>query len=340
MLAVVVAATILGGGTRPVALTAHQVLLTAAEHAATAPATTGRYWRVDETEAQLLPAGTMAHRYDIFIMTRADQWSAKAAGERSWYIWQTLPVRLDTPADVAAWRAAGSPSKWIYGGGAKRLTYTLSAQAPGASWQVSDGTVGYIEGDEAYLTAAQFAALPAAAPWLKEVLVGYAMKMWSARHPSAGGATVNQLVWSEALALLTDPVTPRVRAAAFTVMAGLPGVRSLGRMHDPLGRTGYGLGLGPSTATSVGEQFALIDPKAGLLLGTTIVGRPDVCFSYQRPGCKTGVPAGVDLVQNSIPYYGRSNFGAGTPKFWTLVLTAAWTNARPPLPPKSAWVRG
>jgi hypothetical protein len=333
--AVAVAATILGSAGQStgqigprvsagVLPTAQQVLLTAAEHAATAPATAGTYWRVDDIEAQLLPAGTLAHPYDIFAMQRQDVWTAKAVGKRSWYIWQELPVSLATPADAAAWRAAGSPSRWIFGAGAKTQTDTLSAQASAASMSVSDGTVGYIEGDEGSLTAAQFAALPDTTGGLKALLVGYAKKTWSAQHPGGGGATVDQLVWGEAVALLTDPVTPQVRAAAFKVMAGLPGVRSLGRMHDLLGRTGYGLGLGPSTSSSVGKQIALIDPN-GVFLGTALVGHPDPAMCNQ-PGATCHA------------YYGRHSFSAMAPIRWLLVVKAGWTSSRPPLPPVSARV--
>jgi hypothetical protein len=206
-------------------------------------------------------------------------------------------------------------------------------------------SVGYIEGDEGYLTAAQFAGLPHSPSWLKAPLVAFARKTWSAQHAGAGRATVDQLVWSEALALLADPVSPQVRAAAFTIMAGLPGVRELGRITDPLGRTGYGLGLGPSAGTSVGEQFAVIDPAAGVLLGATIVGRPEPCLQYGKPACPGEAAAGAD--GSKLPgatgvgpgYYGRT-FAAATPIYWDLIIQAGWTGALPPQPPAAARVRG
>jgi hypothetical protein len=171
--------------------------------------------------------------------------------------------------------------------------------------------------------------------------VADAMKTWSAQHPGGGGATVDQLVWGEALALLTDPVTPQVRAVAFKIMAGLPGVKSLGSIRDPLGRLGYGLGLGQSTETAgVGEQFAVIDPSAGVLLGTTIVGHPEVCLRYQNPACDRNAPAGIKLSNgHGTSYYGRK-FVVATPIYWNLVVQTAWTSARPPLPPASAQLRG
>ena len=48
--------------------------------------------------------------------------------------------------------------------------------------------------------------------------------------------------------LKLDPITPQVRAAVFTDLARLPGVRSIGQVTDPLGRTGYGIALGPGPA--------------------------------------------------------------------------------------------
>jgi hypothetical protein len=99
-------------------------------------------------------------------------------------------------------------------------------------------------------------------------------------------------VLRQAAGLITMPVKPAVRAAAYRVMAEMPGVRGLGRVTDPLGREGVGftfpgtpqtplgsveqrLVVDPSTGAMLSEQLVLVEPsakaqKAGLDAGTTV----------------------------------------------------------------------
>ncbi|MBV9855505.1 MAG: CU044_5270 family protein [Streptosporangiaceae bacterium] len=311
-----------GTGTQTT-LTARDVLLAAANKAASTPQAAGRYWRVQEEYASVIAAGTRAHPYDIFANTvRHDEWYPVASGQRMWDISQLLGAVPATPADAAAWRAAGSPASWPLPEfrkmpSGKKNTITTASQARLAIWQDLNGVVGYVEGDEPGLTAAQFRALPASQAGLYARLRHYAMLTWSATHPGAGGATVDELIWAEAISLLSDPVSPQVKAAAYRIMAALPGVRSAGEVRDPLGRTGQAAGypVAPGSQgefTGQSEDVAIVDPASGALLAEESV--------VTAPGTTT------DRVGQ---YYGTEY--PGQIRSYSAVISAAWTNASPRL---------
>jgi hypothetical protein len=288
----------------------------AAEHVTHGPAT-GRFWQVREEQFQVLGGGTIAHPYDIVLPSVTQMWLSPVAGRRDYYYSRQLGAHPGTPADVAAWRAAGSPRRWVFGSG-RPLTTTPAA--PEETWDYGHGKVGYLEGDLSFLTLRQFRALPASTAGLARALRKEAMGTWSARHPGSGGATADQLIWDEALALLADPVSPRVRSAAFRVLAQLPGVRLLGRMRDPLGRSGYGIGTG---RTALGE-IAIIDPSTGSLLASEIPGGsggPTPAQARTMKRLRGRTPGRHSLVRpvRGAPW-----------SFSTCLLVAGWTSTPPP----------
>lgn len=299
------------GRTRPAAgLSARALLLAAAEHVVAAPVT-GRYWRVREEQIQVEAAGSKAHPYDMAVPTVTDTWLSPVAGDRDYYYSEQLGARPASPADAAAWRAAGSPRSWrSYG----RVAFSTRPMNLERTWQYGQGKIGYLEGDLAFLTRAQFRALPATPRGLYRALYREAMQTWSAQHPGGGGATAGQLIWDEALQVLQDPVSPQVRAAAFRVMARLPGVRMLGYRRDPLGRSGYAFGTGH---TALGE-IAIIDPSTGSLLAYQIPSPP----LGQVPVIKSR--ASGRFVSGLV---GRPDYAG--PGFATCLLVTGWTNTPP-----------
>ncbi|MGV9851139.1 hypothetical protein ACWDWU_20575 [Streptomyces sp. NPDC003442] len=75
-------------------------------------------------------------------------------------------------------------------------------------------------------------------------------------------------MWRQAAGLIGLPVRPAVRAAAYRVIADLPGIRSLGEVTDPLGRAGAGFAL-PATARpdyGTARSELIVDPATGALL--------------------------------------------------------------------------
>jgi hypothetical protein len=326
--------------TRPTQhLTARKILLTAAAHVANGPVT-GKYWRVQMIGGLLVPAGTKAHPYDISLRTYADQWNPRSAGQRFWQITSQLGARPASPADAAAWVAAGSPTSWhsgrqpvLYPGGYPvqwndPLAATTAASSRSASWQVSNGTVGFVEGDLAGLTAGQFRRMPTGPRQIKALLRRYARK---AHCHYAGCSTVDQLTWAEAIMLLQDPVSAPVRSATFKVMAGLPGVRLIGPMTDPLGRRGYAITPGSQYPNADPRNFNpidvfMIDPHTGTLLATAEIApmpRTVHCLAFN---------AGNKCVGSS--YIGRSY--PGQIDDYVAVISEGWTNSSPQLPPAAA----
>jgi hypothetical protein len=331
--------------------TARQVLLSAAAHVTGAP-TTGRYWRVQEISGLTFPGGTKAHPYDISLDISYDQWNPRQAGQNYWLITQELGAVPATPADAAAWRAAGSPTTWnsgerrpgmTRGGWGRPLAATTAGLPPRATWGPSDGTVGFVEGDLAGLKAAQFRRMPTSRRGVEAVLRQYYVATGCNRHP--GCSPEDQFTWTDALALLQDPVSAGVRSATFKVMASLPGVRLLGPMTDPLGRRGYALATSslepggmPGTVTAV-----VIDPHSGSLLATEDIApmpRNVQCHTIGlanaanrgKPVFKLYLGHGKYFTGACIGpvYEGRSY--AGQVDVYTALVSAGWTDASPVLP--------
>jgi hypothetical protein len=339
-------------------MTARQVLLTAAAHVVSTPAT-GRYWRVQQISGLTFPGGTKAHPYDISLEISYDQWNPKSAGRKYWLISQELGTVPATPADVTAWRAAESPTTWRSGqwdtrsnggittGGvpwARPLATTAAASAPGATWAVSDGTVGYVEGNLAGLKAAQFRQMPTSPQGVAAMLRHYYAATGCAAH--AYCSAEDQIIWSEALFLLQDPVSAQVRSATFKVMASLPGVRLLGPMTDPLGRRGYALAAGPQDPGYPNfspVRAVVIDPRTGSLLATEDIApmpRNVQCMTigtrgsadHGKPVTKVPIGRGKFITGMCIgpSYEGRSY--QGQVDDFTVLVKAGWTNASPVLP--------
>jgi hypothetical protein len=346
--------------------TARQVLLTAAAHVASTP-TTGRYWRVQEISGINVPGGTKAHPYDISLANSYDQWNPRSAGQKEWDIARQLGARPATPADAAAWRVAGSPSAWHSGQHSTwhhflvahgpypfhwALDVTTDASAQAAGWQVGDGTVGYVEGDLPGLKAAQFRQMPTSPAAVAAVLRHYYANLHFCIQQPSSCSTEDQIVWSEAVALLGDPVSAQVRSATFRVMASLRGVRLLGPMTDPLGRRGYGLAIGPDRVADGGwkpVQAVVIDPRTGSLLATEDIG--PIPRSLR---CAAGIPAegavrrGTPVFRLRIPLGKATIATCAGPSFegrsyqgqvddYVALVSAGWTNASPVLPPPSTW---
>jgi hypothetical protein len=327
-------------------VTARQILLLAADHVTAGPAS-GKYWRVQLAGGLTFPAGTTADRYDISVTTSADQWNPSSPGQKEWVISQQLGARPASPADAAAWRAAGSPATWHSGLPVRlksawraglpldwmdTLAASTSPSGRTATWQVSDGTVGYVEGDLPGLDSAQFRQIPTSQRAISALLRHYYHQLRFCAQNPGQCSTEDQVIWAEAVMLLQDPISAQARAATFRVMAALPGVRSLGPMTDPLGRNGYALAPGGQSPNAVPGNYnplkvILIDPLTGSVLATEEIGpmpRTLRCLSWDNSNHCAG-----------SAYYGRSY--PSQVDSYVAVISEGWTNAAPPLPPSTTW---
>lgn len=145
-------------------------------------------------------------------------------------------------------------------------------------------------------------------------LRSFFMRHQAGNTTGRGTGSDEQWVASAATYMLaTEPVPPAVRAAAFRLLAGLPGVRDAGPATDPLGRHGIAIAMpfnalepyadrsnGPMSGTSA---RLIVDAPAGRLLAVESV--------LVRPG-----PGSGDLPRGSVVA-------------WTAFGQAVWTGHAP-----------
>jgi hypothetical protein len=305
---------------------------------------------VREQITQLQAAGTAAHPYNIAERTSTQQWDPRSASRRSWYISKDTGATPATPADLTAWRAAGSPASWHIGGlryGQDEQTFTMSPAAAQAWWQTGDNALGDLGRTPATLAVLQ--ALPSDQARLDAVIRRDALT-------ETGGAATSSLasdMFDTGVWLLTEPVTPQVRAAVYRVIAGLPGVRSVGLTTRQPGWPGDGVSIQGGGGE---EEVIVVAPSTGQLLSdetvVTTAGRTRVqndssnCGLPQRLARKTFSRAQWAKVLKLVPsaavcarlardgsryvQYGTQYQGQVTSSY--TVRRAGWTNASPSLP--------
>lgn len=280
------------GGTT--ALTARDILLAAATRAERAPAETGRYWHVRTLNVfGAVRLGTGADGYWMVRRTVEESWDAGAAKDPSWHGRRDIGVRPRTEADARAWRAAGSPTEWtLDADGARDIELSTRPGAGELNKETQPPT--YLE-DLGQLSLAQVRQLPADQRALRD----WVTKRVRTRMGFApGSAQSNRLVFGFLGRMLLDtPAGPGVRAAAFRILADIPGVRGLGPVRDDSGRPGQGVEFRSGAQT----DLLIIDPATHLLLA----------------GGYTSGPGG-----KSVPAKQSS----------TLVLSAEWSDAKPRVP--------
>ncbi|MEU4378925.1 CU044_5270 family protein [Micromonospora echinofusca] len=283
------------GGT--VSLTARDILLAAANRAERAPAETGRYWHVETLDVHgPVPVGTGADRYSLLRSRINASWDAGDPRVASWYGHRELGSRPRGAEDERAWRAAGSPTEWTLAvDGPTKLV--LSTRPGEGRLDREPGAPRYLE-DLGRLTLKQVRQLPDEPGALRAWVTERIRTGRDAGYP-AGSAESDSLLFGHLSRLLLDtPAPPKVRAAAFRILADIPGVRSLGVVQDVRGRSGQGVEFrsGPRT------ERLIVDTSTHRLLASTVVSIPK---GAAAPGDKE-----------------RS----------TLVLTADWSDAAPQAP--------
>jgi hypothetical protein len=274
------AALVLGAGTAPVptpdrAPTGQEILLAAAEGAERAPATPKRYWVVKTTLVvrYLVNAG-----YHVTDRQVVQEWKAQLPRDLSWTGSLNLGAKPSTPDDEAAWRADGSPTEWRMGP-VRLSTASESARV------VEHPTGGGDYFGESEVSLAEIRSLPADPE---------ALKRWGERRINRQSImpTDTDVHFATAITLLTSaPAAPAVRAAAFRLLASLPGVRNEGKVRDALGRTGTRIVV----AYGDRQHEAIVDEAAGQILASKGNREPrnDCAGSDQQDRCDgkvTGVP--------------------------------------------------
>lgn len=238
------------------------------------PAAEGTYWQTTTRSEDVNVVGAAGGKGQPFAVrdTSTAQWSVGVRpGTRSLMVsGLDAVIAPRTKEDEARWRAAGSPE-------------TMEAEATGNE---AGGTLGYTMGtrppmvmrtdadDKIYalgpqnVTYQDLRELPSDSGELRREL--------ERLYGEDSGAEVKgrtAYVLRQAADLITMPVKPAVRAAAYRVMAEQPGVRGLGRVTDPLGREGVGIAFPGTHRTPLGsvEQRLVVDPSTGEMLCEQLV---------------------------------------------------------------------
>ena len=249
--------------------TASRILLAAAERSSRDTPGAGRYLVVRVESGSVLTVGSGSSAYRMTARSSYQTWLSRSGREPNRLVSQQLGLTPATPADEAAWRAAGSPGQVLVG---KPLP--SGEVGPGSPVPVAGGPREISAVDEENyalgttdVTVRDLERLPADPAALRGALLA---------HFDGGGGDLptdrDEWLLSVAAGLITEiPVSGPVRAAAFRLMAGLDGVRTLGVVADRRGRPGEGFAF---TTGSVERRF-VIDARTGRALGEeTRVARP------------------------------------------------------------------
>ncbi|MFF3443212.1 CU044_5270 family protein [Streptosporangium sp. NPDC002721] len=296
-----------------VELSSRSILLAAAHGAARQPDTTGAYWHTASVTRMLSEAAD--GDYTVVELARNEGWTPLATGGEQWFRTRSLGARPASPDDEAAWRRAGSPTRIKvevpgkqgsggYGG------YVVSTE-PG---EAKDDRSPLVDGDKVFwlgrnVTMKDLRGLPddpgALKAWLLRAYKGTGTE---ADTPMSSDAWL----FSVAIGLITEmPVTPRVRGAAFRMLADLKTAEVSRDVTDAEGRTGSAVAIEERVrgkADAKGPEGVLrnrliFDEATG-----TALARDSVVV---RPG---GLQAG---------------FEPGTVWHSQTILEAGWTDEKP-----------
>ncbi|MDG4810097.1 CU044_5270 family protein [Micromonospora sp. WMMD1120] len=273
-------------------LLARDILLAAANRAEQAPAETGRYWHVKTLD---LTGPQRAGDAGYWLLRRSvtESWDASDPAEASWTGHRDLGVRPASQADERAWRAAGAPSEWTLDtDGPKPLV--LSTRPDAGTLSRDRSAPRYLE-DLGQLDLEQVRRLPdeprALRAWTSE-------RIRARMGVPAGSPTSDRLLFGFLGRMLLDtPAPPKVRGAAFRILAEIPGVRGLDAVTDAHGRSGQGVEFRDDSGT----VRLIVDPSTHRLLGEQTSSTPK--------------DAAVPGKQST-----------------TVVLTAQWSDAAPQRP--------
>ncbi|GAA4627386.1 hypothetical protein GCM10023196_039360 [Actinoallomurus vinaceus] len=243
-------------------LSARQILLAAATTSEHLPSTTGRYWHAEirnVPEPVTVQDGRIRYRLNMTV-DQTNVWIARSPRDLSWYLQDGDPTfTAPTRADAAAWRRDGSPTLFIRppippgplsdDPEADSVRPWPAGKAVPHGWRLAtENTLPgiYVKGPRSIflgesrhkLSVTEVMNLPTDPTRLKarlQALTDPAALKSRGRTPAEGMYdAVRDL-------LILAPAPPKVRAAAFRLLATFPGIKTLGKVRDPLGREGIGL---------------------------------------------------------------------------------------------------
>ncbi|WP_433352506.1 CU044_5270 family protein [Microtetraspora malaysiensis] len=250
---------------------ARQILLAAASATMKAPSS-GAYWRTVTISG--MDATSPDRGYIIRRRFSKEEWLARRPGGQSWWISQNLGAKPLTDEDEAAWRKAGSPTQWKYPLDMTGLVGANSTEVVDAAaeekvaarlrgkWKDSAGLL-----TKEPVTWDQIRRIPSDERELRAYLERRITSRAESRSYEIDPKDLELALQGSCMSIVFGlPVSPAVRAAAYRLLATLPGMTALGRVQDPLGRAGEALGYQVNGEEAVYQIVQVIDPETGLPL--------------------------------------------------------------------------
>lgn len=191
--------------------------------------------------------------FHAYVSVTWENWDPYQQGRQSRTVDRDIKADFATPADKAAWQRAGSPSLTDM----KPFTADSRYNEP------------YLELGPKGTKMADLTKLPDTPAGLEKLVrADRRRRLGQLNRVGAGHQELPYLedVYGAALGIITAPTTPKVRAAAYRMLAGQHGIRSLGNVRDGLGRPGVALALrlhqSTRNGTITGEEHLIIDPAS------------------------------------------------------------------------------
>ncbi|MEO5878430.1 MAG: CU044_5270 family protein [Streptosporangiaceae bacterium] len=317
-----------------VSLDARNVLLAAAHSAETQPDTVGKYWHVGTVFRSLYKAGT----YSVIDQQKSETWTPFDPKGQTWNRSQSLGFLPATPADAVAWKAAGSPTKinvtveekGQYGkiplsatAGPARTTHqgpvmpsSPSPSSPNSAPTPVNAAASSSADDKIFwlgknVSMTDLRGLPSDQAALKKWL----LNAYEGHGTESTGDKVSADRWlyDVSVGLIKDmPVTPKVRGAAFRMLANLKSIKVIQNVKVADGRVG--------TAVAINGISKVQSSDTGSATG---VNRDELIYDTRT---------GQALAQQSIvvkPGGPQKNYAPGANWYSLLVTGTGWTDVTP-----------
>ncbi|MFI6456803.1 CU044_5270 family protein [Streptosporangium amethystogenes] len=214
--------------------------LAATTRSVTSPAE-GAYWHTRTLWKSTHPRqlGSGSNRYWVEEQRISENWTSPDG--RNWHAYRELGTRPKSAADEKAWRRDGSPARWSRT--AEGTTVSLSTKPSKGRVSLTKGPAVFYVADQ-QLSYEELQRLPADPAGLRswiERAVRVPRAEPDAKVPEDAVDGQVTRVLTELLHMV--PVPKEVRVAAYRALPTMPGVRSLGKVKDTLGRTGEGFSI-------------------------------------------------------------------------------------------------
>ncbi|KAB2350100.1 CU044_5270 family protein [Actinomadura rudentiformis] len=259
----------------------------------------GKYWYTGTVSGQSYVIRAKTGTYAISgAAYESFSWSGVKSGMGDLYYGRDLPAHPLTKEDAALWRKAGSPSTFRVPGDGRTNTYTTKV----AKWRSSGPNLGGNPrggGDFLGKSAEELQNLPTDPAKLAEMfLSGGELAKASPKRPMTQAQRAAGQIFRVS-GLLSTPVPPKVRAGLMRALASQPGIHAIGRVTDPLGRTGIALASDDRAITVTGEfgtpkieqgtyrsrEVIVFDERTGALLSRQdTLTKPGGRYAEMKPG--------------------------------------------------------